>query len=439
MGAGCCGKEFEGNPGLLVKRRRKRRESEVIAVPDLKLNYEALPNSFKPLQKLNDEYGGRAGFVNLGNTCYINAAFQCLANTQPLVDYFLAGLYEEEINETNPNGTRGELARCFGEVVCTQWLGDYEKIAPRYLVDVCLTYFPQFTGGDQHDSHEFLTSFLDKLHEDLNRVKEPPSCHSAENTVTEEVIAALKWEEHLQNGCSVIVDLFQGQLKSTVRCTTCSYVSLTFDTFMYLSLPIPKTKVPTLQECLLEFTKEEKLEPDQLWICPLCGIPNQAIKKFDIWKVPPVLVIHLKRFQNDRNASSKITKLVRYPVDNLVLSDFTAGPQRELPLYELFAKIDHEGDLAEGHYTAAARHRTTGRWHTFDDESVISLRPREIVTSGTYLLFYHKASVDQYPRQDKDLPEHWPHVLNGRRPSRVHRTSLTEPTASSATLYHNAD
>lgn len=439
MGAGCCGKEFEGSPGLQVKRRRLRRDSEAIPVPDLKVNYDALPNSFKPKQVLSAEFGGRAGLVNLGNTCFINASLQCILNAQPLVDYFLAGIYEVEINPDSPTGTRGELSRCFAELVVAQWLGDYEKIAPRYLIDVCLTYCPQFTSGEQHDAHEFLISFLDKLHEDLNRVKEPPSCHSAENTVTEEVIAAIKWEEHLLFGCSVIVDLFQGQLKSTVRCTSCCYVSLTFDTFMYLSLPIPEGKLPTLQDCLQEFTKEEQLGADQLWVCPCCAVPNRAIKKFDIWKVPPILVIHLKRFQNVAGASSKITKLVRYPVDNLILSKFTAGPQREPPLYELFAKIDHEGDLAEGHYTSAARHRTTGRWHTFDDNSVKSLRSREIVTNGAYLLFYHKASVTQFPRQDKDLPEHWPHVLNGRRPSRVHRQSSTEPTASSATLYHNGE
>jgi ubiquitin carboxyl-terminal hydrolase 8 len=400
-------------------------------VPDLKVNYESLPNALKSKELLDEEFGGLAGFLNLGNTCYINSALQCLTNTQPLVDYFLAGIYEHEINSDNPAGTRGELARGIGEIICIQWLGDYEKIAPKYLVSVCQTYSPQFSVNEQHDSHEFLVSLLDKLHEDLNRVREPQSCHSAEHTVTEEVIAALKWEEHLQSGCSVIVDLFQGQLKSTVRCTKCPYVSVTFDTFMYLSLPLPKTKLTTLQECLAEFTKEEQLEADQLWVCPVCLVPNQAMKKFDIWKVPPVLVIHLKRFKTNRGASSKVSNLVRYPVDNLILSNFTAGPQREAPLYELFAKIDHEGSLAEGHYTATVRHRTTGRWHTFDDDRVVAVRPREVVTNEAYLLFYQKASVTKYLRQDKDLPEHWPHVLNGRRPSRVNRSYMSETLSSS--------
>lgn len=41
---------------------------------------------------------------------------------------------------------------------------------------------------------------------------------------------------------SVIVDLFHGQYKSTLVCAVCSKVSVTFDPFMTLSLPIPGKK-----------------------------------------------------------------------------------------------------------------------------------------------------------------------------------------------------
>ncbi len=40
---------------------------------------------------------------------------------------------------------------------------------------------------------------------------------------------------------SVIVDLFQGQFKSTVNCDVCDKMSVTFDPFMYLSVPLPVT------------------------------------------------------------------------------------------------------------------------------------------------------------------------------------------------------
>lgn len=51
------------------------------------------------------------------------------------------------------------------------------------------------------------------------------------------------WERHLKRNQSVIVDLFQAQLKSKLVCPTCNYVSVIFDPFMYLSLPIPTKKI----------------------------------------------------------------------------------------------------------------------------------------------------------------------------------------------------
>ena len=47
------------------------------------------------------------------------------------------------------------------------------------------------------------------------------------------------WDNHLLRNQSVIVDLFHGQLKSQVRCKECGHVSVRFDPFNYLSLPLP--------------------------------------------------------------------------------------------------------------------------------------------------------------------------------------------------------
>ncbi|XP_020679067.1 ubiquitin carboxyl-terminal hydrolase 8-like isoform X2 [Dendrobium catenatum] len=127
---------------------------------------------------------GLIGLENLGNTCFMNSAVQCLAHTQRLVEYFL-GDYSREINYQNSLGMGGELALAFGELLRKLWAPNKTPIAPRDFKAKLVRFAPQFSGFNQHDS--------------------------------------------------------QGQYRSTLVCPVCNKVSVTFDPFMYLSLPLPSS------------------------------------------------------------------------------------------------------------------------------------------------------------------------------------------------------
>ncbi|XP_062167750.1 ubiquitin carboxyl-terminal hydrolase 8-like [Alnus glutinosa] len=189
---------------------------------------------------------GLTGLQNLGNTCFMNSAIQCLVHTPKLVDYFIED-YQKEINYDNPLGMKGELALAFGDLLRKLWVPGARPVAPRIFKSKLANFAPQFSGYNQHDSQEFLAFLLDGLHEDLNRVKCKPYIEAKDvEGHPDEEVAEEYWKNHLARNDSIIVDACQGQYRSTLICPLCKKVSITFDPFMYLSLPLPSTALRTM-------------------------------------------------------------------------------------------------------------------------------------------------------------------------------------------------
>lgn len=87
--------------------------------------------------------------------------------------------------------------------------------------------------------------------------------------------------------------------------------------------------------------------------CPGCKQHRQASKKLDLWRLPEILVIHLKRFSYSRYTKNKLETYVDFPVDDLDLSTYIAYKNSEASCrYVLYAISNHYGSLGGGHYTA---------------------------------------------------------------------------------------
>ncbi|KAA6378138.1 MAG: hypothetical protein EZS28_026335 [Streblomastix strix] len=67
------------------------------------------------------EFRGLVGLVNLGNTCYMNSALQCLLHTPLLASFFLSGKYKQEIVKENKLGTQGQIAEAFAFLMKQIW------------------------------------------------------------------------------------------------------------------------------------------------------------------------------------------------------------------------------------------------------------------------------------------------------------------------------
>uniref|UniRef100_A0A3B3H6I0 Ubiquitin carboxyl-terminal hydrolase 4 n=1 Tax=Oryzias latipes TaxID=8090 RepID=A0A3B3H6I0_ORYLA len=637
---------------------------------------------------------GLCGLSNLGNTCFMNSALQCLSNAPPLTEYFLDDQYEAEINRENPLGMRGEIAEAYADLVKQMWLSRSSYVAPRTFKTQVGRFAPQFSGYQQQDSQELLAFLLDGLHEDLNRVKKKPylALRDAEGR-EDEIVAKEAWKNHRLRNDSVIVDIFHGLFKSTLVCPVCSKVSVTFDPFCYLTLPLPmkkdrtmevflvrsdpqskptqyravvpklgtvadlcsalsklcgippenmvvadvynhrfhkiyrrddglnqimekddifvyevqeedsermnlpvylrerqskhaasssstllfgqpllitvprhnltadvlydkilerigryvkpsqspnseskasasatvtncnqapesstasclggcssplsdgascsasssndsnhsgsgnkangvydgeeeamdhqgqKTKLFTfsvvnfygtanisslpcegnvlklnphstiaidwdteskklfydeqeaeayekhesmlqpqkkkttvaLRDCIELFTTMETLGEHDPWYCPTCKKHQQATKKFDLWSLPRILVVHLKRFSYNRCWRDKLDTVVDFPIRDLNMSEFVCDPKASPYIYDLIAVSNHYGGMGGGHYTAYAKNKLDGKWYYFDDSSVSSATDDQIVTKAAYVLFYQ--------RRDEDAPSKSP-------------------------------
>eukprot|EP00731_Ephydatia_muelleri_P021843 Em0014g434a len=165
--------------------------------------------------------------------------------------------YEKHINAKNPLGMGGAIARATG--TCWRTWCVASPLRAVSLQTQVGRFAPQFVGYAQHDSQELLAFLLDGLHEDLNLVREKPYVDMTVATAgrTDKEIADESWHKYLLRNQSVIVKLFQGQLKSTVICPTCEHVSRTFDPFLFLSLPLPVKTERTLYVYVV------RADPDQ--------------------------------------------------------------------------------------------------------------------------------------------------------------------------------
>ncbi|CAM9747868.1 unnamed protein product, partial [Phaeothamnion confervicola] len=314
--------------------------------------------------------GAGPGFINLGNTCFLNATLQCMCYVPPLAQLLMRGGF----GQAPPSAVQGEYRRAdmltFLEQLVRQVhagaRGGGAPINPKNVVKNIHVLGKQFRKiGRQEDAHEFLRHLVD---------------HMAESCLRR---AGVKGgAPHRLGETTAIHRVFGGYLRSQVRCGQCGFCSDTYDLSMDLSLEIAGG-IGSLQAALSRFTATETLDAANRWRCGGCRKMVRAHKQLTVFRAPNVLVIHFKRFAFGRG-SGKIGRAVQFPEEFLL---DVSGPERRV-LYRLTGVVVHVGgSMTFGHYYGFVR-APTGTWHHMDDSSTRQVGLQTVLQQPAYLLFY---------------------------------------------------
>eukprot|EP00915_Cephaloidophora_sp_WS-2016_P005404 GHVH01007155.1.p1 GENE.GHVH01007155.1~~GHVH01007155.1.p1 ORF type:complete len:1097 (+),score=157.32 GHVH01007155.1:43-3291(+) len=185
------------------------------------------------------------GIYNMSATCYMASALQVLMATDVLRQFFLQNKYQSEINHENKFGSKGKVANAFHNL-CDLMKKSKKCISINNFFLLYRTVNDTYYSPNaQHDSQEFLSDLLDRLHEDLNTApmvkgsKQPVELKKKDTNESCEQ-AAQRFRRLLNSrDNSIIHDLFGGMFKANIKCDNCNYSTCSFERYCLLTLTLP--------------------------------------------------------------------------------------------------------------------------------------------------------------------------------------------------------
>ena len=327
---------------------------------------------------------GLSCLMNIGNTCYINASLQCLLHTKQLNNFF-----DTDFKKHNRNTN---------EFILTKEYDDLRKLLWRKNCTICPNRFiniiqkvalaknrEEFSQHNQCCASDFTQFLIESMHSSIQRevnININGTINNDQDTIAVKCFESQKM--FYQKEYSELIPIFSAiQVTSIIDVYDANekpnYVC---EPFMSIILPIPrkvKSETITLNDCFKEYTKDENVSLGS----------KEKIKKIMFWSLPDVLIITLSRFHNDANR--KITNVIDCNLDNIDLSEFVIGYNKEGYIYNIYATCEHSGNQQGGHYTANVK--INNLWYNINDNIINQINDNKVINSKTYVIFLEKKGV----------------------------------------------
>jgi len=344
------------------------------------------------------------GFYNIGNTCYLNSALQCLAAVPSFSEYFKS----QEMTEGEQGSTHGpacpsqeqpcfrcDLGSVFAKCQPVNVESNGEAASERYIMGDWVTLknvpdLPQLNGCEgvvmseppagQSEPYSIRlagSSYAQRLPlKCLTRCLPPADprevvrwlprlgesftfgAQEDAHEFARSVLRALgdeqmrelsrKTSEPLVGPKATATELtsipsrvFGGVLVSQCACPDASCGHAAHGFEVFQDLSLEITEMTdTIEEMLQLFTAPERLDKNNKWNCEGCSKQVRARKRLLIHKSPSSLVLHLKRFR--MGFHGKINKPIKFDT-SLNLRPFmsSSAAAGEVPVYDLRAVIVH--------------------------------------------------------------------------------------------------
>lgn len=320
---------------------------------------------------------GFVGFKNQGATCYMNSLLQSLY----MVNAFRKAVYNMPLPDPGNENSGSELSyalqKVFYELQYSPTVVKTKKLTESFGWDTT----DAFT---QHDVQELKLILCDELAEKMKKI-----APDQPNTLS---------------------TLFQGKLLNYIECVNVDYKSTREEHFSDLSLNVKGCR--NIYESFDKYVEVEMMEGDNKYRADGYAELQDAKKGVKFLSLPPVLQLHLKRFEYDfsRYAMVKINDRYEFETE-LDLNQYVENSDGT-NIYVLHSVLVHIGDVNGGHYHVFIRPdidvsntepRKVNQWYKFDDETVIQASEEAAVMENYGVGGEKDFAGKRVPGMDDDL------------------------------------